>query len=86
MKALEPEPLRGFSCAWCDRVYTKKDFSQKLSGKSSMELVKNRPRFDHGNGQDLGRVQHDMQRHLKYYHAIHAFDQIDQIPGHRVQG
>lgn len=28
--ALEPEPLRGFSCARSDRVYTKKDFSQKL--------------------------------------------------------
>lgn len=25
------KPLRGFSCAWCDRVYTKKEFSQKLS-------------------------------------------------------
>lgn len=31
MIALEPEPLRGFPCTWCDRVYTKKDFSQKLS-------------------------------------------------------
>lgn len=26
--ALEPKLLWGFSCAWCDRVYTKKEFPQ----------------------------------------------------------